>query len=95
MDSPAVKGVAITTTPNEAYEQMQPGGGKEVEDDYEKMQQGGDEKSPQYELVSSPTECPPVTRHPLPAVPSPPNAPTESVDEAEEQAVYEPIPGDK
>ena len=33
---------------------------------------------------------PPVTQHPLPAVPS---APTESVDEAEEQAVYEPIPG--
>ena len=100
MDSPAVKGVAITTTPNEAYEQMQPGGGKEAEetpqyDDYEKMQQGGDEKSPQYELVCSPTECPSITRHPLPAVPSPPNAPTEGVDETEEQAVYEPIPGDK
>ena len=100
MDSPAVKEVAITTTPNEAYEQMQPGGGKETEetpqyDDYEKMQQGGDEKTPQYELVCSPTECPSITRHPLPAVPSPPNAPTESVDEAEEQAVYEPIPGDK
>ena len=118
MDSPAVKGVAITTTPNEAYEQMQtgggkgvaitttpnvayeqmqPGGGKEAEetpqyDDYEKMQQGGDEKT---SLVCSPTECPSVTRHPLPAVPSPPNAPTEGVDEVEEEAVYEPIPGDK
>ena len=54
-------------------------------------------KTPQYELVSSPTKCPPcpVTRHPLPAVPSPPNGLIESVDEAEEQAVYEPIPGDK
>ena len=100
MDSPAVKGVAITTSPNEAYEQMQQGGAKEEDitsqyEDYEKMQQGGEEKAPQYELVCSPTECPPVTRHPLPAIPSPPNAPTEGVDEAEEQAVYEPIPGDK
>ena len=51
MDSPAVKEVAITTTPNEAHEQMQPGRVKEAEetpqyDDYEKMQQGGDKDSP-------------------------------------------------
>ena len=83
MDSPAVKGVAITTTPNEAYEQMQQGGYKE------------EEETPQYEVMCSPTECSPVTQHPLPPVPSPLDAPTESVDEAEEQAVYEPIPGDK
>lgn len=70
MDLPAVKGVAITTTPNEAYDQ---GRGKEEEEvtqyeGYEQMQKGEMEKTPQYEVVSSPTECSPVTRHPLVAV---------------------------
>ena len=73
-----MKGVAITTTPNEAYGQMQQGGGKE------------EEETPQYEVVCRP----PVTQQPLPAIPSPPDPPTEGVDETDE-AVYEPIPGDK
>ena len=101
MDSPAVKGVAITTTPNEAYEQTDQGGGKEEEEvtqyeGYEQMQPRGVEKTPQYEVVCSPTECSPVTRHPLPALPSSPDPPTEVLDDSEtdEQAVYEPIPGD-
>ena len=71
----------VTTTPNEAYEQRK---GKE------------EEETLQYEVMSTPTAS--STDHaqpPLPAVPSPPDAPTESVDKAEEQAVYEPIPGEK
>ena len=53
-----------------------------------------EEETPQYEVVCSPTKCPPITRHPLPAIPSPPGPPTEGVDLTDE-AVYEPIPGDK
>ena len=99
MDSPAVKGVAITTTHNESYEQMDQGGGKEEEEipqyeGYEQMQKGKVEKTPQYEVVCSPTECSPVTRHPLPAIPSPLDSPIEGVDGTDED-VYEPIPGDK
>ena len=96
MDSPAVKGVAIATTNNDAYGQVQQEGSKEEErnpqyEGYEQMEQGGEEKSPQYEVVCSPTECSPVTRYALPPVPSPLDPPTEGGDEA----VYEPIPGDK
>ena len=72
----------MTTTPNEAYGLTQHGGGKEEE-----------EETSQYEVMSTPTAS--STQHPLPPVPSPLDAPTEGVDEVEEQAMYEPIPGDK
>ena len=55
------------------------------------MQRGGG-RDPQYEMVCSPTECLPITQHSLPAVSSPPNTPTVG---AEEQAVNEPIAGEK
>ena len=99
MNSPAVNGVAITTTPNEAYEEMK---GVAItttpNEAYGQMQQEGgrqEEETPQYEEMCGPTTSSSVTQHPLPPVPSPLDAPTESVDEAEKQAVYEPIPGDK
>ena len=115
MNSPAVNGVAITTTPNEAYEEMKGAAITTTPNEaYEEMkgvaitttpneaygqmqQERGrqEEETPQYEVMCGPTASSPFTQHPLPPVPSPPNAPTESVDEAEEQAVYEPIPGDK
>ena len=71
----------VSTTPNEAYGLTQQGGGKEEEDTF------------QYEVMSTPTAS--SIQHPLPPVPSPLDAPTEGVDEVEEQAMYEPIPADK
>ena len=91
-----MEGVAITTTTNTAYEVMKQGG----------EQEGGHE----YELVSSPGGSPPAkdlegayeipslsTPHqPLPAVPPTDATPTPgSVGRAEEEAVYEDIPGDQ
>ena len=73
-----MKGVAVALAPNEAYGQMQQGGSKEEE-----------EETPQYKVVY----WSPVTRNPLPAIPSPLDPPTEGVDGTDE-AVYEPIPGD-
>ena len=73
----------VTTTPNEAYELTQQGKSKEEEE----------EEIPQYEVMCGPTAS--STQHPLPPVPSPVDAPTESVDKAEEQAMYELIPADK
>ena len=70
--------VVAVTTPNEAYGQMQQGGSREEE-----------EETPQYKVVY----WSPVTRHPLPAIPSPPDPPTEAIDGTDE-AVYEPILGD-
>ena len=64
MDSPSAKGVAITTTPNDAYEEMQQGKGKEEE-----------EETPQYEVMCGPTASSPVTQHSLPVAPSPLDAP--------------------
>ena len=80
MDSSAVKSFAITTTPNSAYGQV-----------------GGTEKEnlicPHYEVIGSPSH---ISNYPLPAVPSPVAAATSGdVDEAEDQVVYEPIPGEK
>ena len=79
LDSPPVKGVAISTTPNSAYEEIQKGGGMEL--------------YPYYEVVGSHSH---ISNYPLPAVPSPVAAATSgNVDEAEDQVVYEPIPGEK
>ena len=69
----------VTTTLNEAYEMTQQGNGQE------------EEETPQYEVMSIPTAS--STQHPLPPVPL--DAPTEGVDKAKEQAMYEPIPADK
>ena len=86
LDSPAVKGVAITTTPNSAYEEIQKGGGLEKK------------ICPHYDVLSH------ISNSPLPAVPSPVAAAVPSpvaaatsggVEVAEDQVVYEPIPGEK
>ena len=76
MNSPAVNSVGITTTPNEAHGQMK---GVAItttpNEAYGQIQQGGEsqeEETPQYEVV---------TQHHLPAVLSPLNALTESVEE--------------
>ena len=81
MDSSAVKGVAITTTPNSAYGQIRKGRGMEKE------------ICPHYDVIGSHSH---ISNYPLPAVPSPVAAATSGdVEEAEDQVVYEPIPGEK
>ena len=74
LDSQAVKGVAITTTPNCAYGKIQKRG---TEKDY-------------YEVIGSPSH---ISNYPLLAVQSP--VASGSVEVAEDQVVYEPIPGEK
>ena len=97
--STEVKGGAIQTTSNEAYEEMKQGG------------RGGGESGEAYEMmdvtptVTTPTktgptsavdlegmyETPSASSQPLPAVPPPP----ETNEKEEEDGAYEVIPGDK
>ena len=88
--SPAVEAVAITTTTNTAYEVMKQGGGQEGDHEYELVSSPGGPPHAKdlegaYEIPSLPTP-----HQPLPAVPPP-----GSVGGAEEEAVYEHIPGDQ
>ena len=89
--SPVIEGVAITTTPNTAYEKMKQGRGV-----------GGE-----YEVVNSPPGAPPLSKDlegmyevplppsshqpvPLPVVP--PTSGNVGGEGEEEEEVYEPIP---
>ena len=88
--SPAVEAIAITTTTNTAYEVMKQGGGQEGDHEYELVSSPGGPPHAKdlegaYEIPSLPTP-----HQPLPAVPPP-----GSVGGAEEEAVYEHIPGDQ
>lgn len=94
-----MKDVDLTTTLNEAYEQMQQGGGKETCDELDGSPiksapishcQGGGKKEmySHYELDGSPS----ITHGPLPAIPSSLATPISGgIDEAKDldQAVYE------
>ena len=92
--SPVIEGVAITTTPNTAYETMKQGG--RVGGEYEVVNSppGGPPLSKDlegmYEVPSPPSSHQPV---PLPVAPPTPGNVGGAGEEEEE--VYEPIPGDK
>ena len=94
--STAVEAVAITTTTNTAYEVMKQGGGQEGDHEYELVSSPGGPPPAKdlegaYEIPSLPTPL-----QPLPAVPPAEAMPTPgSVGGAEEEAVYEQIPGDQ
>ena len=80
-----MKGVALTTTANRAYEPIKHGG--RLEDEYEQVNSPPESPPGGYvNVVSSP---PP----PLPAVPPPAAVPPP--ENGGEEAVYEHIPGDK
>ena len=85
-----VKGVAITTTTNRAYELIKHGG--RLEDGYDLVSPPESPPGGYVNVVPSPP--PPSSHQPLPpppvAIPTPGNGAG-----AGEEAVYEPIPGDK
>ena len=80
------KGLAITTTTNRAYEPIKHGG-----DEYEQV--NSPPESPLGGYVSVVPSPPPPSHQPLPAVPPPAAIPPP--ENGGEEAVYEPIPGDK
>ena len=80
--STVIEGVAFTTTANTAYGIMR----------------HGERPEDEYEVMSSTPEVPspPSSRQPLPPIPTPVATPTSgNVGEANQESVYEPIPGDK
>ena len=85
--SPDVKGVAIST--NRAYEPINHGG--RPEDECELVD--SPPESPPGRHVSVVPSPPPPSHQPLPAVPPPAAIPPP--ENGGEEAVYEPIPGDK
>ena len=87
--SPDVKSVAITTTANRAYEPIKHGG--RLEDEYEQV--NSPPESPPGGYVNVVPSPPPPSHQPLPAVPPPAAIPPP--ENGGEEAVYEPIPGDK
>ena len=93
--SPVIEGVAITTTPNTAYEMMKQGG--RVGGEYEVVNSppGGPPLSKDLEGMYE-VPSPPSSHQPMPAIPLPVAPPTSgNVGGAGEEAVYESIPGDK
>ena len=98
--SPVIEGVAITTTPNTAYEMMKQGGRVGGEYKVVNSPPGGPPLSKDlegmYEVYEVPS--PPSSHQPVPAIPLPVASPISgNVGGAreEEEEVYEPIPGDK
>ena len=88
-DSTVVEGVALTTTANTAYGMMRHG--ERPEDEYEVMSSTPENPPQMYEVSS-----PPSSNQPLPTIPPPVATPTSgNVGEANQESVYEPIPGDK
>ena len=90
--SPDVKDVAFTTTTNRAYEPIKHGG--RLEDEYDLVSPPEGPPGVYVNVVPSPPA--PSSHQPLPAVPPPVATPTpENGGGAGDEAVYEPIPGDK
>ena len=83
-----MRGVAITTTTNRAYEPIKHGW--RLEDEYDLV---SPPESPPGEDVNVVPSPPPPSHQPLPAVPPPAAIPPP--EKGGEEAVYEHIPGDK